>query len=196
MTGTVNPNGEATTWFFQWGTTTSYGSSTFGGTLPASGAPQNVTSPVTGLASGTIFHFRLVAMHGSVTSYGSDEIFMTFPNPRPVPGLGANTFPHTARHRPFVFTTAGAIVDPRSIPSFLGCAGQVGISYFLGGRLVAFDLVAVQPDCAFAGQVSFAHLVGRRKQRHAPQTLRVRIFYRGTGYLAPRRGRTEHVVLG
>ncbi len=77
VNGTVNPNGQATTWRFQYGRTTSYGSQTslvsagFGnGSLPASASLQF-------LAPGTTYHYRLVATNGAGTGAGVDRTFTT-----------------------------------------------------------------------------------------------------------------------
>src|SRR5438477_435461 len=73
LTGTVNPNGEATSWTFQYGLTNAYGVQTFGGSLPAGSSPQTVTKTLQGLEPGTTFHYRLVALHGqTVVSDGQD----------------------------------------------------------------------------------------------------------------------------
>jgi phosphodiesterase/alkaline phosphatase D-like protein len=86
LNGTVNPNGQATTWYFEFGTSTSYGSRT-----PAKGAgsgtsPMNVSASLTGLKAATSYHYRLVATNASGTSFGSDQTFSTsFP---PVPRTG------------------------------------------------------------------------------------------------------------
>lgn len=192
LSGVVNPHGQATSWHFDYGTTTAYGSRTFGGTLPGSSPPAIVASPLTGLAAGTIFHYRLVALHGStVVSFGADSTFMTFPLRRPVPRVRARTVPHRKRHRPFVFTTRGSI-GRTFIPPQFACSGEVGIRFFLGGRKIAATVVPVQPNCTFAGQTLF----GRRPHRHRRADLRVLIHFRGTGYLAPSNARPESVVIG
>src|SRR5207302_9824277 len=95
LNGVVNPNGQATSWTFQWGTTTNYSSATTGGALAAASSAQNVASPLTGLNSGTVYHYRLIATHGtgSTTAFGADEAFMTYPRQRPVPQVRATSRP-------------------------------------------------------------------------------------------------------
>ena len=77
--GGVNPEGTATQWQFEYGTETSYGS-----TAPAS--PQSagngtsevpVSTELSGLAAGTTYHYRLVAIGANGTTYGADETFTT-----------------------------------------------------------------------------------------------------------------------
>jgi hypothetical protein len=71
----VNPNGLATTIYFQYGLTTSYGSSTsLGGIGTAAG---NYGFAVSGLSQNTTYHFRIVAYNSSGTTYGNDLTFTT-----------------------------------------------------------------------------------------------------------------------
>ena len=79
LAGDVNPENTTTTYQFQYGTTTSYGS-----VAPAS--PQSVGSDstthevnaqLTGLTAGTLYHYRLLATNSNGTSYGSDGTFKT-----------------------------------------------------------------------------------------------------------------------
>jgi hypothetical protein len=76
---TVNPNGGAVSECrFEYGTTTSYGSS-----APCTPAPESGTSPVAvsaaleSLAEGTTYHFRISATNAGGTSLGSDQTFTT-----------------------------------------------------------------------------------------------------------------------
>jgi hypothetical protein len=197
VTGVINPNGEQTTWSFQYGTTTSYGSSTFGGTAPAGSAPETVSSALQGLAQGTIFHYRLVAQHpGSSTSYGNDEIFMTFPVPRPVANIRARNQPTRKRQAPWAFTASGSISGPSSIPSNFYCNGEVAIKSFYGKRRVGYAVAPVQPNCTFSSPFTFQ----RKPPGHGPKNrvvkLRVQIRFLGNGYLAPVSARPKTIVLG
>ena len=75
LNGSVNPNGFATDYHFEWGTTASYGTNT---TVTAAGSGTtvlNVNAPVTGLTGGTTYHFRLVGVNSEGTSYGNDLTF-------------------------------------------------------------------------------------------------------------------------
>jgi len=58
MNGTVNPNGLATTYYFQWGTTTSYGNNTTTTSAGSGSANVNVSANLAGLTGGTTYHFR------------------------------------------------------------------------------------------------------------------------------------------
>jgi len=75
LNGTVNPNGLASTYHFEWGTTVAYGTSTT--TLSAgSGStttPENAS--LSGLTAGVTYHFRIAATNSDGTSYGADFTF-------------------------------------------------------------------------------------------------------------------------
>ncbi len=76
--GFVNPNGNNTTARFQFGRTTSYGSSENVSLSPSNGtAPQSVTGILTGLTPGSLYHFRLTANSNAGTATTSDYTFTT-----------------------------------------------------------------------------------------------------------------------
>ena len=76
LNGTVNPNGLTTSVHFEYGRTTSYGSSS--PTHSYSGnTTQNVSIDSAGFATNTRYHFRLVATNVLGTTYGSDGTFTT-----------------------------------------------------------------------------------------------------------------------
>jgi hypothetical protein len=81
LNGAVDPNGQATTWYFEFGPTTSYGTKTT--TLNAGSGTKsvNVSSALTGLAGGTTYHFRIVASNASGTSFGADDSLVTVAPP-------------------------------------------------------------------------------------------------------------------
>ena len=103
-TGTVNPNGLATSWYFEYGTTTAYGSRT--PTRGAGSGTQNVpvTEALTGLTPGTTYHYRLVATNADGTSRGADGVFTTLSTPAAVTGAVSNVTTTSAR--------LGGTVDP------------------------------------------------------------------------------------
>jgi hypothetical protein len=77
LNGKVDPNKQATTYFFQLGTTKVYTTST-AVTAAGSGAnPTKVSVPVSGLAPATTYHYRLVAQNGDGTRFGRDRTFKT-----------------------------------------------------------------------------------------------------------------------
>ena len=84
--GTVDPNGRATTWYFEYGTTTAYGATTTARSAGSGTAATNVSAPVTSLTPGRVYHFRLVATSDAGTGRGSDRTFSTAGQPAATTG--------------------------------------------------------------------------------------------------------------
>jgi hypothetical protein len=193
LTGVIAPNNKATTYFFVWGTTTSYGSQTTAVTVPANTVPGVVKFTLEGLEARTIFHYRIVATHGSgPQQFGADAAFMTLPLHRSRPAIHARTTPSVKHHRPWAFTTSGSVIGPTSIPAMFDCHGNVSVRFLHGLRQVGFTLLPLQPNCTFSGQTVFARIPGG----HRPTTLTVLVRFVGNGYLTPRRAAVETVTLG
>lgn len=77
LNGTVNPNGQQTRYWFEWGTTPDLGNTTLVGDLPGGTAAQTVTANLTGLLSGTTYYARLVATNPRDTAQGESVAFTT-----------------------------------------------------------------------------------------------------------------------
>ena len=75
LNATVNPNGAATTYWFQYGTNTSYGTVTATNTLASGTSVVPVANLVGGLLQGTVYHCQLVANNSLGTSMGGDASF-------------------------------------------------------------------------------------------------------------------------
>jgi subtilisin family serine protease/sugar lactone lactonase YvrE len=77
LNGGINPNGTTTSYQFEWGPTTSYGTK-----VPAS--PKSVGSgtkdveasePLSGLKTNATYHYRIVSSGSKGTVYGKDKVF-------------------------------------------------------------------------------------------------------------------------
>lgn len=77
LNGSVDAQGLATSWYFQYGLSTSYGSKTAMKLLAAGPSTTNVSQPVSGLAPHSTYHFRLVATSKAGTSFGTDFTLTT-----------------------------------------------------------------------------------------------------------------------
>ncbi|MGA8296249.1 MAG: G1 family glutamic endopeptidase [Acidimicrobiales bacterium] len=77
LNGTVNPNGSATEYFFEYGTTTRYGSATSPVSAGSGRSSIAVSAPISSLSASTTYHFELVAVNSRGTSYGGDASFTT-----------------------------------------------------------------------------------------------------------------------
>lgn len=75
--GTVNPDGNPTTYYFEYGTTTSYGLQTAPANAGSGTTGVTVNTNVTGLMPSTTYHFRLVSTSSGGTNDGSDQTFTT-----------------------------------------------------------------------------------------------------------------------
>jgi sugar lactone lactonase YvrE len=88
VTGTVNPEGLATTYEYQYGTSTSYEQSS--PLLEAGSGSEAVAAPgsLTDLAPDTVYHYRLVATSDDGTNYGEDQTLTTPPGMPPTVSTG------------------------------------------------------------------------------------------------------------
>lgn len=77
LNGTVNPNGLATTAYFQYGTTSSYGSNAGTQSVGSGTTAQSVSAYISGLAACTTYHYRAVANNSDGSNNGSDMTFTT-----------------------------------------------------------------------------------------------------------------------
>ncbi len=112
LNGTVDPNGTATSYHFNYGLTANYGSQTPNSTSGTGTKPVNVSRTLTGLAPATTYHYRLVAANGNGTSNGLDQTFKTNGQP-PAPSRLA-LFGNTA------------FVSPSHVFGvFVGCIGSL-----------------------------------------------------------------------
>lgn len=88
LNASVDPNGAGVTeCSFEYGPTTSYGSSVACSSLPGSGeTPVAVSASPQGLSANTIYYYRIAATNPGGTHDGSDETFTTLPNQSQAPG--------------------------------------------------------------------------------------------------------------
>ena len=94
LNGTVNANNQSTTVTFDYGLTSSYGSTIDATPNPVTGnTPTNVSASLTGLSEGTLYHYRVKAVSTGETVYGSDLTFTTNINPIYVSSVVQNATP-------------------------------------------------------------------------------------------------------
>ncbi|MFZ4548601.1 MAG: hypothetical protein ACOYN4_14240, partial [Bacteroidales bacterium] len=78
LQGTVNANGQSTTTSFEYGLTTSYGTTVAGSPVTVTGSTVTpVSASITGLALNTTYHFRIKGVNVGGTSNGNDMTFTT-----------------------------------------------------------------------------------------------------------------------
>jgi hypothetical protein len=187
MVGTISPNNQATTYWFEYGLTDTYGLQTAAKALPAGSTPTTVSAVLPGLEPGTVFHYRLVASHSSTsTTYGADVTFGTLPWPRPHTSLKFSVTPHSVNKAPASFTVRGKIGLAYTTPAALGCRGTVTINYYAGSRELASTKVAVAPTCGYSARTRIGHATKGR--------LTIKLRYGGDSYQAPATNRGSVTV--
>lgn len=84
LNGTVNPNGFATTYWFDYGATSNtYTASSAGTSAGAATADVAASANLTGLTPSTTYYFRVAAQNANGTSYGAEQSFTTAALPPP-----------------------------------------------------------------------------------------------------------------
>lgn len=110
--GYVNPNGQETSYAFQYGTSTSYGSQTTLVTAGKGTESMKVSQSITGLSAKTTYHYRIIATNPSGTVQGEDQTFTT----ASPPALPAPSLPSVATSSTTSVTYSSAVlygyVDP------------------------------------------------------------------------------------
>jgi hypothetical protein len=91
LAGKVNPQGAPTISFFQYGTTTAYGSRTPNAGAGAGTKAVAAAAAIAGLGPNTKYHYRLVAQNSLGTSVGKDRAFTT---PKQPLGLALTATPN------------------------------------------------------------------------------------------------------
>jgi hypothetical protein len=94
LTGWVNPQGGATSYFFQIGPTSLFGAQTATASAGAGNARVAASALATGLAPDTVYHYRIVATKGSRIVRGERRTFRTRKQPL---GLGFVGSPNPVR---------------------------------------------------------------------------------------------------
>jgi len=110
--GSVNPSGQPTSFFFQYGLSSAYGAQTSPVPLGSGTQSAPVSAPLAGLTPYTTYHYRLVAVNGVGTITGRDRTF-------------------TTRKIPLTFTVAvtpkrGLFGSPFSVAGTLSGTGSAG----------------------------------------------------------------------
>ncbi len=199
LNGDVLPNGQTTTWYFQYSAGAPFVSTTPGAVSGSSGATA-VSSALGGLAPGFTYQYRLVGVHGTTASYAAFQTFSTFPLARPYPpAFRQSTQPSRDKTKPFIFTTTGSLTPSSRFVAAGQCTGNVFIRYFIGNRQVSGQRTAIASNCTYRSLVIFTHTFAFKIGGKRPSTeqLRVEVRFGGNGYLAPTaRARVGHVTLG
>lgn len=77
LNGGVKPNGLATTAYFEWGPSPSYGNTTPPQDMGSGRDFVSLSFSLTGLSPNTLYHYRVVASNSRGTAYGENVTFLT-----------------------------------------------------------------------------------------------------------------------
>ena len=130
LSGTVNPNGFETTFYFEYGTDTSYGNRTPTGNAGSGDMTLTVTAQVSGLQPNTTYHYRIVALNAAGTVVGEDRTFTTPREAMDVPS-GQHSFTYLPVEEP-VLNIDPASAKPFSVGDLMGgtLSLKVGLKAF------------------------------------------------------------------
>jgi len=93
LAASVDPNGRATTYHFEYGTSTSYGKRTAEAGAGSGQSARSVSAAISGLSPNTRYHCRVVASNDAGVVRGRDRSFVTLRNPQ---GITASASPNPA----------------------------------------------------------------------------------------------------
>jgi hypothetical protein len=74
----INPEAQATSYRFEWGTDASYGSETAESAVGSDSSQHTVSNALGGLQPGTTYHYRVVATNSVAENLGPDQVFKTY----------------------------------------------------------------------------------------------------------------------
>jgi len=81
LNGTLNPERSQAHYYFEYGKTTSYGSSTGEQSAGSGTSNEKESATISGLEEGTTYHYRLVVKNAVSTTDGGDQSFTTLSKP-------------------------------------------------------------------------------------------------------------------
>jgi hypothetical protein len=193
LTGSIDPRGSNTSYYFQYGPTKAYGAQTTLADAGSGTTAVKVTVPVSGLQPITVYHYRLIAVNSAGAATGGDAAFKTAkvplslqitagPNPTifggtlvvqgTLSGTGNGNVPVTLQSNPFPYTQGFVNTGNPELTSATG-----GFSFPFVGLTTAtqFRVVTTTTKPAVVSTVAIegvavkveAHVAGTRRRHHA-----------------------------
>lgn len=187
LTGSVNPHGDATEVYFQFGTTDTYGAQSAPTALPAGTSAVAVSIPIAGLTAATKYHYRLVATSSAGTVLGADRALITAkiplslaitaaPNPTPyggavtvegtLSGTGAGGTAVQLQQSQFPYTEGWSNIGNAELTLANGAFvfNVLGVALNTEYRVVSGDVASAAVGVSVAVAVSLnAHATGTHK---------------------------------
>jgi hypothetical protein len=169
VNGTVNPEGGATTYHIEYGTSVNYGASTAETDAGSGTADVPVRVTLTKLSSDTTYHYRVVATNALGIGRGDDRTFRTAGAPAPPV---ASTRPATQKGP--LSAVVNGLVTPRGLPTtvhFLwgptSAYGQqtpdVAAGAGFTGVPVSATLTGLQPNTRYHFRLIATNSLGTRR---------------------------------
>jgi phosphodiesterase/alkaline phosphatase D-like protein len=179
LAGTVNPDGLPTSYYFQYGGTTAYGHQTAPGETAAGTSTVPVTTPLTGLEPGRVYHYRIIATNTNSngeqqTAYGQDETFTTPSTPPVLSGVSVSRVTQSSvtiaatleaqglptRWELQLGSTPGMLADQASGNTTGTTPLNLNIGSLTPGTTYYYKLVASNPDGTIEPEGSFTTAPG------------------------------------
>jgi Tol biopolymer transport system component len=180
-----------TTYWFEYGPTTAYGTRTAETGAPFPVGQQAVSADLANLQTSVTYHARLVARNAIGTTTGADQTFRTN-RVRPT-SLTVRVRPGRDRTLPFRYVVRGRLGLPAVVPAANGCRGRVSIRVKRGKRTVLTRRARLSSSCRYRRVVS---LKSTRRLRATRGRLKVRVVFRGNTVLSRRVGPARFVRFG
>lgn len=146
--GAVNPEGQATTYWFEYGPTSAYGAQTAPRSTGSGTAVQSAAASLAALEPGTTFHYRLVAENATGKTTAGDQTFST---------LGTAPPPPSAPAPQAVTGSATGVAGHAAVLTGTGLSATIpGVVYFQYGTTAAYTsqtaaaVLAAGPTRAFS----------------------------------------------
>ena len=144
LTATINPNGGATTVYFQWGTTTNFGNFTATTNLANNlNSAQSVSASLANLLPGTVYFFQVQAFNSAGDTVGGILVFSTISLPASVQTLPASGVTATT-------ATLNATINPGGVvvTNYFEWGATTNYGNSTASNVVAINLTTTQPLAA------------------------------------------------
>jgi hypothetical protein len=190
LNATVNPEGHATTYNFEYGTSANYTGRSSSGTISGGTSAIPVTATISGLKPDTTYHYRIVAASTSGTTNGSDLTFKTAAySPT---GLTVTTKPLDATKFPYRYTFSGKLGLPTGITNGAACTGRITVTIKRGNKTVTVGRTSLFVGCTWKLSVR----LGNRRAVPGKGKLSVTVSFGGNAILAPRTNKAFTIRYG
>ncbi len=153
LRGTINPHGTATTYFFNYGPTNSYGETTAIASAGAGSISHEVVATIAGLTPGTTYHFQLIAHNSLGDAPGFDETFTTESTPPPSTTTTTTTTPAPPTSTTSTTTTTSVSTTPPPAAANLGVSSG---SPLAGSASTAIKISSAQHGASVHGSLAIS----------------------------------------